>query len=109
MVDPYTGALVAVYGGRGATSTSFNRATQARRQAGSAFKPMVFALAFSRTDGDAQTRQDSLRLAQICPDSPSLAQTRKLAQTRRDSARLTQTRPDSPRLATARTDSLKIA
>ena len=52
MVDPYTGALVAVYGGRGATSTSFNRATQARRQAGSAFKPMVFALAFSRTDGD---------------------------------------------------------
>ena len=52
MVDPYTGALVAVYGGRDATSTSFNRATQARRQAGSAFKPMVFALAFSRTDGD---------------------------------------------------------
>jgi len=52
MVDPYTGALVAVYGGRDATSTSFNRATQARRQAGSAFKPMVYALAFSRTDGD---------------------------------------------------------
>ena len=52
MIDPYTGALVAVYGGREATSTSFNRATQARRQAGSAFKPLVYALAFSRTNGD---------------------------------------------------------
>ena len=52
MVDPYTGALVAVFGGRDATSTSFNRATQARRQAGSSFKPMVYALAFSRMDGD---------------------------------------------------------
>ena len=52
MVDPYTGALVAVYGGRDSTATSFNRATQARRQAGSAFKPLVYALAFSRMDGD---------------------------------------------------------
>jgi penicillin-binding protein 1B len=52
MVDPYTGALIAVFGGRGATATSFNRATQARRQAGSSFKPLVYALAFSRMDGD---------------------------------------------------------
>jgi len=52
LVDPYTGAMVAVFAGRGATATSFNRATQARRQAGSAFKPLVYALAFSRMDGD---------------------------------------------------------
>lgn len=52
LVDPNTGALVAVYGGRDSTSTGFNRATQARRQAGSSFKPLVYALAFSRMDGD---------------------------------------------------------
>lgn len=52
LVDPHTGALVAVYGGRDSTSTGFNRATQARRQAGSSFKPLVYGLAFSRMDGD---------------------------------------------------------
>ena len=52
LVDPYTGAMVAVYGGRDSTATGFNRATQARRQAGSSFKPLVYALAFSRMDGD---------------------------------------------------------
>jgi penicillin-binding protein 1A len=52
LLDPYTGALVAAYGGTLEASTDFNRATQARRQAGSAFKPMVYALAFSRMDGN---------------------------------------------------------
>jgi len=52
LVNPYTGALVAVYGGRDSTATGFNRATQARRQAGSSFKPLVYGLAFSRMDGD---------------------------------------------------------
>ena len=52
LVDPYTGALVAVYGGRDSSATGFNRATQARRQAGSSFKPLVYGLAFSRMDGD---------------------------------------------------------
>jgi len=56
LVDPDTGALVAVYGGRDSTATGFNRATQARRQAGSSFKPLVYALAFSQMDGDGLPR-----------------------------------------------------
>ena len=54
LVDPMSGALVAAYGGTDATATGFNRATQARRQAGSSFKPVVYALAFSRMDGDGK-------------------------------------------------------
>ena len=50
LLDARTGHLVAVYGGTMATSTDFNRATQARRQPGSSFKPMVYALAFSVLD-----------------------------------------------------------
>lgn len=52
LLDPLTGAMVAAFGGTQETATDFNRATQARRQAGSAFKPVVYALALSRMDGD---------------------------------------------------------
>jgi membrane peptidoglycan carboxypeptidase len=52
LLDPLTGAMVAAYGGTQESSTDFNRATQARRQAGSAFKPLVYALALSRMDGN---------------------------------------------------------
>ncbi len=52
LLDPQTGALVAAFGGTQEASTDFNRATQARRQAGSAFKPLVYALALSRMDGN---------------------------------------------------------
>ena len=52
LLDPATGAMVAAFGGTQESSTDFNRATQARRQAGSAFKPLVYALALSRMDGN---------------------------------------------------------
>lgn len=39
------GQVVALYGGRDYTQNQFNRATQARRQPGSAFKPFVYAAA----------------------------------------------------------------
>lgn len=39
------GQVVALYGGRDYTENQFNRATQARRQPGSAFKPFVYAAA----------------------------------------------------------------
>lgn len=47
LLDTVTGALVAVYGGDLSLPTDFNRATQARRQPGSSFKPLVYALAFN--------------------------------------------------------------
>ena len=47
-MDPKTGDVLALVGGRDFRESSFNRATQARRQAGSAFKPIVFAAALER-------------------------------------------------------------
>jgi penicillin-binding protein 1A len=44
-LDPHTGEVRAMVGGRSFTESRFNRVTQARRQAGSAFKPFVYAAA----------------------------------------------------------------
>ena len=44
-MDPHTGEVRAMVGGRDFSQSSFNRATQARRQPGSAFKPFVYAAA----------------------------------------------------------------
>ncbi len=45
VMDPYTGRVLALSGGFSFKSSEFNRATQASRQPGSAFKPFVYALA----------------------------------------------------------------
>jgi penicillin-binding protein 1A len=47
-MDPHTGEVRAMVGGRDFEETSFNRATQAKRQPGSAFKPFVYAAALER-------------------------------------------------------------
>jgi penicillin-binding protein 1A len=44
-LDPQTGAVRALVGGRDFGASSFDRARQAKRQAGSAFKPFVYAAA----------------------------------------------------------------
>ncbi len=44
-LDPYTGKVKALVGGFSFKSSEFNRATQAKRQPGSAFKPFVYAAA----------------------------------------------------------------
>jgi 1A family penicillin-binding protein len=44
-LDPKTGEVRALVGGRNFEESRFNRAVQARRQPGSAFKPFVFAAA----------------------------------------------------------------
>jgi penicillin-binding protein 1A len=43
--DPHTGRVLALVGGFDARAQSFNRATQAKRQPGSTFKPIVYATA----------------------------------------------------------------
>jgi 1A family penicillin-binding protein len=45
MLDPATGDVRALVGGRSYAASPFNRATQAVRQAGSSFKPFVYAKA----------------------------------------------------------------
>src|SRR5687767_704615 len=47
-MDPHTGEVRAMVGGRDFGASRFNRATQARRQPGSAFKPFVYAAALER-------------------------------------------------------------
>lgn len=44
-IEPGTGYVRAIVGGRNFEESPFNRATQAKRQPGSAFKPFVFAAA----------------------------------------------------------------
>ena len=45
-LDPATGRVLAMIGGRDFSDSEFNRSTQALRQAGSAFKPFVYTAAF---------------------------------------------------------------
>jgi penicillin-binding protein 1A len=45
-LDPFDGAIVALTGGLDFFLNNFNRATQARRQPGSSFKPFVYSAAF---------------------------------------------------------------
>ena len=45
VMDPYTGRVLAMVGGFSYKLSEFNRATQAKRQPGSAFKPFVYAAA----------------------------------------------------------------
>ena len=47
-IDPATGRIEAVYGGRDYAVRQFNNATQALRQPGSSFKPYVLAAALSQ-------------------------------------------------------------
>lgn len=48
-LDPSTGAVRALVGGRNFQETPYNRATQARRQAGSTLKPLLYAIGFKES------------------------------------------------------------
>ena len=50
LINPKTGYMEAVYAGEIVSPYDFSRATQAKRQPGSSFKPLVYALAFSQKD-----------------------------------------------------------
>ena len=47
-IDPATGDILALVGGRDFNAAPFNRAVRSRRQPGSAFKPFVYAAALER-------------------------------------------------------------
>lgn len=69
-IDPVTGELLAMVGGRDYGHSQFNRAALARRQPGSAFKPVVAAAALRRR-ADADRPEDGpVTLATLLEDEP---------------------------------------
>jgi membrane carboxypeptidase/penicillin-binding protein len=66
-LDVQHGAIKAMVGGRNYRRSQFNRAVQARRQAGSLFKPFIYLAAFEigRSNGD-----DALTPATLVSDRP---------------------------------------
>jgi penicillin-binding protein 1B len=66
-VDPRTGDILAMVGGRSYNQSQFNRAVSANRQPGSVFKPFVYLAAFERS-ADEGTR---LSPATIVVDEPT--------------------------------------
>ncbi len=71
-IQPGTGYVKALVGGRNYSKTQFNRAIQARRQPGSLFKPFVYVTAM-----DPQRGQLAFTPATILDDSPITVQTGK--------------------------------
>ncbi len=59
VMDQETGDVLALVGGRSATESSFDRAIDGQRQAGSAFKPFVYAAALSRGWSPSDILDDS--------------------------------------------------
>jgi len=58
-IDPHTGDIRALVGGRRTTRGGFNRALNAHRQPGSAFKPFVYAAAIAGGLSPADTVDDA--------------------------------------------------
>jgi penicillin-binding protein 1A len=58
-LDPATGHILAMVGGRDFGQSQFNRATQAFRQPGSAFKPFIYAVAIERGISAADLLDDT--------------------------------------------------
>jgi penicillin-binding protein 1B len=65
-LDPTSGALLAYVGGRSWSESQFDRVAQARRQPGSAFKPVVLLAALARGAGGAP----AFTLASLLLDEP---------------------------------------
>ena len=67
-VDPRTGEVLALVGGRSYNQSQYNRAIAAKRQPGSAFKPFVYLSAFERAAADGRT---DLTPATVVIDEPT--------------------------------------
>ncbi len=60
-LDPHTGNILAMVGGRNYAESQLNRVTDARRQPGSTFKPFVYAAALEDGMSPVQTFMDAPR------------------------------------------------
>lgn len=67
-IDPETGDVLAMVGGRDYAAAPFNRAVRSRRQPGSAFKPLVYAAALGQGFSPATVLEGLSTLAPQGPD-----------------------------------------
>ncbi len=67
---PQTGEILAMVGGRDYAASQWNRCTMAHRQAGSAFKPVVYAAALSPESGPLITLASRIDDAPISVETP---------------------------------------
>jgi penicillin-binding protein 1B len=67
-VDPRSGEILAMVGGRSYNQSQYNRVIAARRQIGSVFKPFVFLAAFEHA---AETGRTDLTPASLTVDEPA--------------------------------------
>ncbi len=67
-VDPRTGEILALVGGRSYNQSQYNRAVSARRQPGSVFKPFVYLAAFETA---AEAGQTDVTPASLVDDAPT--------------------------------------
>ncbi len=68
-IDPRTGEVLALVGGRGYSETQYNRAVTTRRQPGSVFKPFVYLAAFEKA---AEEGTGGLTPATVMVDEPTV-------------------------------------
>jgi penicillin-binding protein 1B len=68
-VDPRTGEVLALVGGRAYNETQYNRAVTTRRQPGSIFKPFVYLAAFERM---AEEGSNQITPATVMVDEPTI-------------------------------------
>ena len=66
-IDPATGGILAIVGGRDYSKSTFDRAARSRRQPGSAFKPFVYAVALGNGYSPVSVLEG---LASIPPQGP---------------------------------------
>jgi penicillin-binding protein 1B len=67
-IDPRTGEILALVGGRSYNQSQFNRAINANRQPGSVFKPFVFLAAFERALNEGR---NDITPASVIIDEPT--------------------------------------
>jgi penicillin-binding protein 1B len=67
-IDPRTGEILAMVGGRSYNQSQYNRAVNARRQPGSVFKPFVYLAAFEHAKEEGRT---DVTPATIVVDEPT--------------------------------------
>ena len=70
VLDPNTGRVLAMSGGYNFNQSEFNRATQAKRQPGSAFKPFVYLASLEKNYKPTELIQDAALAYEQCLGCP---------------------------------------